>query len=188
MREVLDQSSDDEDDDSELRSNSQSLSVGQCGQSDFVILPPDILPHIESALKHPTRSQVHFLYTSYMKNVEGVTTTLHGPSLRRYLIEETGNLDCSPGSKGWDALMFAIYYITVTSLTPHECSERLGEEKVALLARFRSSTEVAMARADFVNTEDISTLQALVLYLVSHSANRLMPTIHLNTYVLAFDR
>jgi hypothetical protein len=171
MREVLNQSSDDEEDDSELTLNPSSLSLAQSGQSSFVICAPDILPDVGSALKHPTRSQVHSLYSSFLENVEPVVKMLHCPSLRRYLVEESGELECSPGPKGWDALKFAIYYTTTTSLTPDECLQRLGEEKAVLLPRFRSSTELALARADFVNTEEMSTLQALVLYLVSRSFN-----------------
>lgn len=106
-----------------------------------------------------------------MTNVEPVVKMLHGPSLRRYFLEECGHLDCSPGPRGWDALKFAIYYTATTSLTPDECLSRLGKERAVLLPRFRSNTEFALARADFVNTEDMSTLQALVLYLVSRSIN-----------------
>lgn len=167
MREVLTQLSDDEDNDSESTLNPSSLRMGQSSRSDFVICTPNILPDRDSDLKHPTRSQVRSIYSLFMTNVDPVVKVLHGPSLRRYLIEETGELDCSPGRKGWEALKFAIYYSTTTSLTPKECLLRLGEEKMELLPRFRSSTELALARADFLNAEEMSTLQALVLYLVS---------------------
>lgn len=167
MREVLNQSSDDEGADNELTPNSSSSDVGQAGQSNFVMYANDVLPDMGSSLKHPTRSQVHSLYSSFMTNVEPVVKMLHGPSLQRYFVEESGELDCSPGPKGLEALKFAIYYTTATSLTSDECLLRLGEEKSILLPRFRSGTELALARADFVNTEEMSTLQALVLYLVS---------------------
>jgi hypothetical protein len=166
MREVLSQPSDDEEHDSELTPEANSPSVAQ---SEFLIRTPDLLPNTGSALNHPTRSQVHSFYSLFMSNVEPVVKMLHGPSLTRYFIEETGELDCSPGPKGLDALRFAIYYATTTSLNPEECLLRLGEEKAVLLSRYRFGTEIAMARADLVNTEEMSTLQALVLYLVSHT-------------------
>ena len=102
---------------------------------------------------------------------------LHGPSLRRYFVEKNGALECSPGPKGWKALEFAIYFASITSLTPDECSKRLGEEKDVLLPKFRLSTEIALAKADFINTEDMSTLQALLLYLVSHISSLFLSTI-----------
>jgi hypothetical protein len=171
MREVLNQSSDEENDDSTATPNSNELSLTQCGQSNFVLHPPDILSETGGPLKDPNRRQVHSLYSSFMTNVEPVVKMLHGPSLRRYFLEESGHLDCSPGPRGWNALKFAIYYTATTSLTPDECLLRLGKERAVLLPRFRSNTEFALARADFVNTEDMSTLQALVLYLVSRSIN-----------------
>lgn len=175
MREVLNQSSDDEEDDNQLTPNSNSLSPTPLGQSNFAIYTPQNLPDIGSALWHPTSLQVYFLYSSFMTNVDPVVKLLHGPSLRRYLVEDTGVLDCSPGPKGWDALKFAIYYTATTSLTPDECVQGLGEEKTALLPRVRSCTELALARADLVNTEEMSTLQALVLYLVSRISNLFQP-------------
>ena len=168
MREVLGQPSDDEDDESQQTPNS-NLPGPDHGQSSFAIYSPEFLPSMESALEHPTRSQIHSLYASFITNVDPLIKLLHGPSLRRYLIEGAENLDCSPGPTGWDALKFAIYYSTTTSLTPEECLERLREEKTVLLPRFRSGTEFALAKADFVNTEEVSALQALVLYLVSRS-------------------
>ena len=116
-----------------------------------------------------------------MANVEPVVKLLHSPSLRRYLIEEIGELDCSPGPRGWNALKFAMYYTSTTSLTPHECLHRFGEEKSVLLSRFRSGTELLLARADFVNAEEISVLQALVLYLVSRSTSLCMFPIEIET-------
>ena len=187
MREVLNQSSDDKDDDGELTRGSSSLSLAQCGlSSSFVIITPDMLPNTRTALKHPTRLQIHSLFSSFMRNVEPAVKTLHGPSLRRYLIEEIGGLDFSPGPKGWDALRFAVYYTTSTSLTPDECLHRLGEEKAELLSRFRSCTELALARADIVNTEDMSTLQALVLYLVSNLF-RLLSLIMANADIISAE-
>lgn len=52
-------------------------------------------------------------------------------------------------------------------MTEHECRSRIGEEKEHLLETFQTGVEIALARADFLNTNDMSTLQALVLYLVA---------------------
>ena len=174
MREVLNQPSDEEDDGG-LTPNSNSPDTAQSGQSNFVIRTADVLGDTGSHVKQPYRSQAYALYLSFMTNVDPVVKILHGPSLRRHFTGETDRLDCSPGPKGWDAVKFAIYYTTTTSWTPDECLEQLGEEKAVLLRRFRSSTELALARADFVNTEDVSTLQALVLYLVICLLNPVQP-------------
>lgn len=146
------------------------MSPSQPSQSTFLICDPMSLPEIND-FKHPSRSQVQCLYFAFIANVDPVVKILHRPSLQRYLIEQTGEFDCSPGPKGWEALEFAIYYCSTISLTPEECLEQLGQEKNVLLSKFRFGTEVALARADFINTRDMSTLQALVLYLVSPYLN-----------------
>ena len=65
------------------------------------------------------------------------------------------------------ALRSAINYATVTSLTPAECLHHLGQERAALLEWLRSTTESALNRADMIVSSEMSTLQALVFYLVS---------------------
>ena len=142
----------------------------QTSESSFIICDSRILPNTEM-LKHPSHSEVKLLYSAFMTNVDPVVKILHGPSLQRYLVERTGEFDCSPGPRGWEALEFAIYYSAITSLTREEYLERLGEERDVLLSRYRLGTEIGLARADFINTGDVSTLQALVLYLVSHHSN-----------------
>jgi hypothetical protein len=142
------------------------MSPGQRSEPGFVICDPKILPDL-NRFKHPSHSQIQSLYSSFMNNVDPVVKILHRPSLQRHLIEGTGPFNCRPCQNAWDALKFAIYYSSTTSLTPENCLELLGEEKDVLLHRFRFGTEIALARADFINTVDILTLQALVLYLVS---------------------
>jgi hypothetical protein len=73
-----------------------------------------------------------------------------------------------------EALKFAIYYAAATTLNAEQCIKQLGEEKSTLLIRYRSSIELALARADFVNTLELSTLQALVIFLVSSPATGLI--------------
>ena len=128
-----------------------------------------------SALQHPSLPQVHTLCSVFLANVDRVFKVLHGPSLQRYLHGHAKDLDCSPGSRGLEALKFAIYYAATTSLTAEQCMRQIGEERSALLSRFRTSIEIALTRADFVNTVEISTLQALVIFLVSLPVQKFFP-------------
>ena len=87
--------------------------------------------------------------------------------LRAYLQGKSKSLDCSPGPKGLEALHFSIFHAAATSLTEEECVGKLGEERQILLRRYRLATELGLAKADFINATEISTLQALVLFLQS---------------------
>ena len=157
LREVLDQSSEDEEE-----AGGPSPEPTFSDSAAFVVSSSN-----RRAIRSPTRVETLTLYRYFISNVHPVVRILHGPSVHRYLIEQSEQLDCSPGPKGWEALKFAIFFTTVTSLSPEECLQELREEKAVLVLRFRQGTESALAKIDFVNTEDLSTLQALVLYLVS---------------------
>lgn len=170
MREVLDQSSDEEDEDTSTQSPD---SQGHANHHyDLGIGGPNNLPLDTGALQQPALPQIHELYAVYASNVDRAVKILHIPSLRQYLLEGSGQLSCSPGSRGLEALKFAIYYAATTSLTPEDCLCQLGEDKAVLLHRYRRGVGAALARADFVNTEDMSTLQALVIFLVSCPSSR----------------
>ncbi len=71
-----------------------------------------------------------------------------------------------------EALLFAVYYSAITSLTPEQCVQMFQSEKDLLLTKYRRGVEVALGKADFLNTTDLVTLQALVLFLVSVSTGK----------------
>ena len=67
------------------------------------------------------------------------------------------------------AQLFAIYYAAVVTLTPQECLDFFYVRKGDLLDRYRLATENFLTRADFLNTNELITLQAFVIYLVCDS-------------------
>ncbi|KAF2230658.1 hypothetical protein EV356DRAFT_519531 [Viridothelium virens] len=162
----LDDSDDDEDAEAEHETiSSDSLSHTHSEESAWVLCGPEGLVVTEGALQYPPRAQVIELCEVYLTNAHPVYNILHGPSLKRFLRGESLTLDCSPGIKGLDALKFAVFHIAAASLTDTECMQRIGAPRPQLLANFRRCIEVALVRADFMNTVDLSTLQALVLFI-----------------------
>jgi hypothetical protein len=71
--------------------------------------------------------------------------------------------------KSFAAVTFAAYFAAVASMTSEECLAELGESRDLLMARYKRDAEVALVRADFLNTFEIITLQALTIYIVSIS-------------------
>ena len=168
IKDVLNGSSDDDDEAEGAQSPASSLSSSgrqpppQASASGFVIsaatpaeAPSSLTPH-----------QLYNFCDIFLANVDPVFKILHAPSLRRYLQEGAAELDCSPGLRGLEALKFAISYAATLSMTDEECRRRIGEDRVVLLVKYRTGIEQALAKADFVNTVEMSTLQALTLYLV----------------------
>lgn len=168
LKDVLNESSDQEDEVEDGRDTTSSASSPGQQQSQqphdsrFLISPASLTENPE----HPTPHQLFIFCDVYLNNVDPVFKILHAPSLRRYLQEGAAELDCSPGARGLEALKFAICYAATISMTEEECRHRIGEDKAALVTRYRIGTEVALAKADLVNTVEMSTLQAMTIFLV----------------------
>ena len=168
IKDVLNESSGEDDEAEGAQSSTSSPSssgrqqLPQASASGFVIstATPAEIPSC------PTPHQLYAFCDVFLANVDPVFKMLHAPSLRKYLQEGAAELDCSPGNRGLEALKFAISYAATLSMTDEECKRRIGEDRVVLLAKYRTGIEQALAKADFVNTLEMSTLQALTLYLV----------------------
>lgn len=119
--------------------------------------------------KQPNYAQRSTLMQIYMRNVHPCFPVLHEPIIRLHLLRTTELLDESHAHYKFpslDALSFAIYFAAVSSIPPEECMDVLGEEKNLLLARYKSATEMALGTADFLNSMELVTLTAFVVYLV----------------------
>ena len=145
LKEVLNDSSDDEDEVEDGQtpvsspSDSERQQLQHANTSGFMFslnTPPE-------SPCNPTSHQLYTFCDVYLKNVDPVFKILHAPSLRRYLQEGAAELDCSPGSKGLEPLRLAICYAATLSLTNEECRYRIGEDRVALMAKYRAGTELA---------------------------------------------
>lgn len=113
---------------------------------------------------HPPPCQILTMWQLYTENVEPLVKVLHLPSMSTLIANVSDSLDNL--NKTTEALMFAIYMATVTSLSPEECQNLLSEDKVIALSRYRFATEQALARAGFLNTQERIVLTAFVLFLV----------------------
>ncbi|KAI4273294.1 MAG: hypothetical protein L6R35_006423 [Caloplaca aegaea] len=129
---------------------------------------------------HPTPAHIEIMWSTYVQNVDPINRILHKPTLRKFLSGAKDNINSMPGGSKMQALMFAIYFAAVTSLTPEECIVQFGEHKQELLARYRYGTEQALVQAQLLNSSEMVTLQALVIYLICircHDDSRLAWTL-----------
>ena len=77
--------------------------------------------------------------------------------------------DMSGISKSTEALMFAIYLISVTSMNDQDCTKVLGQSRPAMLAKYSDATQQALVNSEFLKSTSLVVLQALTLYLVRPS-------------------
>lgn len=158
LKGILNQSSDEDDPGSPNSNPTQQESNHQGFVFGFSSQNVDMLS------LHPLPNQIPLYWEAYKDRVDPLVKVLHIPTIEPTVLSAASHL--SNLSKGFEALLFAIYYGAVTSLLPHDCLLKFGEEKSVLLSRYRFAVEQALARANFLTTEEAIVLQALVIFLI----------------------
>ncbi|KAJ4287889.1 hypothetical protein N0V88_007509 [Collariella sp. IMI 366227] len=113
---------------------------------------------------HPLPSQIPFIWQVYQENVDPILKVVHVPTMSKSIKELRHNLDGLTPST--EALMFSIYYASITSLDEDEVKLNFGTEKSALVQKYRFALEQALAKAEFLVKPDFTVLQAFLLFLV----------------------
>lgn len=113
---------------------------------------------------HPIPIQLETYWEIYKENVDPLVKVLHIPSLEPTVLAAASHL--ANLSKSFEVLLFSIYYGAATSLSPEDCLVKLGEERSVLLSRYKFAVEQALARANFLTTEEIVVLQSFVIFLI----------------------
>jgi hypothetical protein len=113
---------------------------------------------------HPSPIQMFQLWQIYISNVEPLLKITHTPTLQVQIISASANPAKIP--KPLEALMFAIYFAAITSLTEEEVHTTFSEDRAILLGRYHNATQQALVNAGFMRAPELTVLQALFLYLV----------------------
>jgi hypothetical protein len=66
----------------------------------------------------------------------------------------------------FEALLFCLYLLTINSLRPETVEEIFLAPKEEILERFHQSAQAALTRIDFMRTEKVHGLGALLYYVV----------------------
>jgi hypothetical protein len=162
MHDILDDPTDD-DDDHPTPESDPSLNGSRPNHQSFIFGYSSTL--ISLRILHPSTAQIPIYWDLYKENVNPLIRLLHIPTTEKLVLKVGRNLDNI--SKATEALVFAIYLATVTSLSSEECRSILQEDKDSVVQRYRFATEQALARAGFLETQEVMVLQAFTLFLVS---------------------
>ncbi|KAJ6090250.1 hypothetical protein N7486_009065, partial [Penicillium sp. IBT 16267x] len=82
---------------------------------------------------HPSAIQIFQLWQIYLNNIS------HVPTLQNKIVN--ASVDLANVAEPLEALMFAIYFISVTSMPNDEVEATLGDSKNALLARYHAASQ-----------------------------------------------
>ncbi|KAL4820349.1 fungal-specific transcription factor domain-containing protein [Aspergillus spinulosporus] len=123
-------------------------------------------PAVSLSPFHPDKAQRLILWKWFEENVAPMVMIFHKPSLRQLITtaDSSGNDSKGPG-RASEAVLFAVYFASVTSMDADRCAAELDQEHVSLLRQYRFATEQALARANFLHTQSLSILQAATLFL-----------------------
>lgn len=158
LKGIMNAPSDDNDDDPPVPSEPATMGTQQGWVFGFSSQNVDLLS------LHPLPNQIREYWEVYKDRVDPLVKVLHIPSMEPTILAASSNL--TGLSRGFEAFMFAIYYGATTSMGPAECKQKFGEEKSVLLARYRFAIQQALARANFLLSEEIIVLQAFTVFLI----------------------
>lgn len=115
----------------------------------------------------PARFVVDKLIAHYWVAVHTVARVVHRPSFERqyqnFWIRV--NMGMEPRSS-FQAVLFAAMLSSVVSMSEDRVRTEFQVDKRMLTNTFREGTEAALAKANFLRTTKLETLQAFVMYLV----------------------
>lgn len=113
---------------------------------------------------HPPEPRIVALWQVFVDSVDPILKVVHVPTTQQQLGYPCHDLASTPPA--FESLMFAIYYSAICSMRWSVSYETLPrEERRVLLDRYRGGLEQALTRANVLTAPNVTTLQALAIYL-----------------------
>ncbi|RGP81083.1 hypothetical protein FLONG3_872 [Fusarium longipes] len=112
---------------------------------------------------NPLPSRIPFLLDVFEENINIIMYIVHMPTIRK--MARSSRSSTVKVDLKHQALLFSIYYASVTSMEDDDVLTNFGVTKKELNLKFRRGLEQALARADFLNDPDIVHVQTLAIFL-----------------------
>lgn len=168
MRDVLDGSSpESETEDKEVSVDEDapvSSSTMRASRNSFLFNPLTGVPQLQSFF--PTSSQLLTIFDIFQENVDPVAKIFHRSTLRATVLDSLEHMETLHKDKAKVVVVFALFYAAVTSSNAHDSERLFGGEQQYLLRRYRFAMEQALARARFLDTQNLDVIAAMVVFLL----------------------
>nr|XP_001398851.2 Zn(II)2Cys6 transcription factor [Aspergillus niger CBS 513.88] len=158
LQDILDPSSSDEED----YSSPETSSSQSANHDGFLFGFYSVSHSLHDFL--PPRPQIPLLWNTWLENVAPLIPIVHKASARQLFTTAAQDPNCL--DKNFEALFLAMCMVAIISMSPSQCSSHLGEERDVLVKRYRFAVEQALSKADLLNTQNITLLQAVVIFLI----------------------
>lgn len=142
-----------------------AASEGFLSAGDFLLNNAATNSAAELKAMHPKPLIIFRLWQIFLDNINPLTKVIHAPTTQQRLLDASGKLEDI--SIEWEALMFAIYFSAIQSMSTYECQTIMGESKGVLIRKYQAAVRGALLRAKFLSSLDILLVQAFALYLLS---------------------
>lgn len=106
------------------------------------------------------------LYQRYVYAVDPLLRILHKPTFEKQLalFHRQGPHSALVLNKGFEALIFSIYFAAITSMPPDAVFSVFGVDRKTLQGKYMIAVEQALANARFLQSEELMPLQACVIF------------------------
>ena len=120
---------------------------------------------------NPTPVQAFKLWQLFLDRVNPLTKIVHIPTLQQHIVTAATNAATLP--LRIQALFLAIFTMGAFSMTGAEARESLGLSREDAISKLSASTSLVLRKTNFLRSFDMTTLQALMLYMVGGGCARL---------------
>ncbi|KAF2278453.1 uncharacterized protein EI97DRAFT_431673 [Westerdykella ornata] len=115
----------------------------------------------------PSQGLVDRLMDHYWKAVHVIARTVHRPSFERHYDRFWTDIAAGVEPRAsFQAVLFAALLSSVISMSEEKLHADFGVAKTDFVENFKLGTEAALARANFLRTTKLETIQAFVMYLI----------------------
>ncbi|GLA50794.1 hypothetical protein AnigIFM63604_007109 [Aspergillus niger] len=112
---------------------------------------------------YPSSALDRILWNLFEENVAPLAMIFHKPWLASIL--NSAGATAIADYKAFEAVRFAVYFAATTSMSPEQCTETFSQCQPSLQRYYHFATQQASARANFLQSQSLTVLQATTLFL-----------------------
>ncbi|RDK45922.1 hypothetical protein M752DRAFT_281987 [Aspergillus phoenicis ATCC 13157] len=112
---------------------------------------------------YPSSAHHRILWNLFEENVAPLAMIFHKPWLASIL--NSAGAVAIADYKAFEAVRFAVYFAATTSMSPEQCTETFSQCQPSLQRYYHFATQQASARANFLQSQSLTVLQATTLFL-----------------------
>jgi len=129
--------------------------------SEMIFGPPSNKSFIDL---HPNPVHIFRLWQIFLDNINPVTKILHAPTFQKTVMEACS--DMTSASQPIQLILFAVYALSISSISDSDCQNTFGESRRTILERYQSAIRQMFINNMLLKRSNFLFIQAFVLYLV----------------------